>query len=219
MMMKIIHFLKKMFTGGIAIRVSKYDENKNAKTVSFPKIAPWMMVLIPLLGYLGNTGNPLVWLAVVATVIVVFFGFFYYSVFKSELPKTNEELANDILSIGFNNDEIKFADDSKDEEKEEIPEAVLEAIEESKEVETETETENKECGEDCDCHCTEDQELLDLAKVDDIIAEEYLKDLEEEQELEVPTMKSTKGEIISYLEAKGIEYKKGETKAKLLEKI
>jgi hypothetical protein len=219
--------MKKIFTGGIAIRVSKYDENKNAKTLSFPKIAPFMTVLLPLLGILGNAEggiNPLFWLVAGVTAICVFFGFFYYSVFKSELPKTDEELADDIFTIGFSNKEIKFADDS--EKKDEMPQAVVDVIKEYKEeitfdkTETETETE-EECGEDCECHNveedTEDQEIIDLAIIDDLIVEEVADELEEE--LDVPTMKNTKGEIISYLEAKGIDYKKGETKAKLIEKI
>ena len=54
----------------------------------------------------------------------------------------------------------------------------------------------EECGEECECHCVETVE-----------------------EIEVPTMKNTKGDIISYLESKGIDYKKGDTKTKLIAKI
>jgi cell division protein FtsN len=199
-----------MFTGGYAIRVSKYDETGNAKTLGFPKIAPWMTVFLPLFGYVGNTighTSPLFWVLAFCLVVFVFFGFFYYDVFKSERPKNSEEDKDDIIAIGFDKEKLEFASDKK--EGDEIPQAVKDAILEANAKEA-----------------VEEQELLDLAKVEDKIVEDVTEDVTEEtvveeksEELEVPTMKNTKGEIIAYLDAKGIEYKKGDTKAKLLEKI
>lgn len=88
-----------------------------------------------------------------------------------------------------------------------ITEPVLETnINSKEEVDTTNNINPKKCDGDCNCKCSKE-------------VDEVVEDLLEVVELEVPTMKSTKGEIIAYLEAKGIEYKKSDTKVKLLDKL
>ncbi len=133
--MKLIHFFKKLWTGGIAIRISKYDATGNAKTLGFPKIAPWMITLITTIAFLQHI--PLV-LAILLplTHVVVFFGIFYYKVFKSEKPLTKEDAKKDILTIGFDSKKIEF--EKSDSEK---------ALEISIEVSIEVEDSPKEVSE------------------------------------------------------------------------
>ena len=113
--MKIVHAFKLILTGGYAIRVSKYNENGDAKILSFPKIAPLMMVLFPLLAYFGEKEviSVYFWIVLGLMFICVVFGFFYYDIFKSERPKNVEDVKKDIINIGFKKSEIEFDEKKK----------------------------------------------------------------------------------------------------------
>lgn len=134
--MKLIHFLKNIWTGGIVIRVSKYDKTGNAKSLGFPKIAPWMITLLTAMAFLQHIPLVLITLFPI-TAVVVFFGFFYYDVFKEEIPKTKEEAKKDIITIGFNRKEIVF-------EKTDLEKALEanDSVEYKNEVITEVESKN-----------------------------------------------------------------------------
>lgn len=106
--MKLIHLLKNLFTGDFVIGIG------NNKVVSFPKIAPYMVVLLPIMGYMVNNyiKNPITWILVFIIVILVLFGFFYYSLLPKEKVNTLEEWKKDnVIAINVKKEDLLNSND------------------------------------------------------------------------------------------------------------
>jgi hypothetical protein len=193
-MMRFIYFLKKYLIGSYTIRVGKYDEIGNAKTIGLPKIAPFMLVLFPLIVYLVNLEScihQLSWIFMSISIVYILFGVVYCKIFESETPSV-DDIKNDVIAIGFDKKELVFNTTKNDN----IPQDIKDIIEREIEIRYESEM-----------------------NVSNFKNKKSESESESECEIEVPTLKNTKKEIITYLESKSIKYKKSDSKSKLLKNI
>jgi hypothetical protein len=82
-----MNIIEKLLVGGYSIKIGK-------KYISFPKIAPLMTIGILLAGYYQPTGENNIPLFITGLVLIFIglFGFFYFNIFPSRKPKTDEEV-------------------------------------------------------------------------------------------------------------------------------
>lgn len=73
--------------------VGAYSIVYNNKYHTFPKIAPIMMIALPLMGYFqkSSVDVPALFYTGLALFLIGLLGFFYFDIFPKRKPKTKEE--------------------------------------------------------------------------------------------------------------------------------